>query len=251
VTKTAFPISMLLLSWQVPCAAESRVTEHAQQPPPPPALELPLISGAVHLGLLSFGRGGLRNECAGECTGFAANSASYSDDVAVGLGADAFVNVYDLVRIGPALFYTFPNNVQIDATNTDVEVGSDLAIDLAVEVAPRITREVRLLPRVQAGATILFPGSDLRRILSVLSADCPTGTPGCNSIEAPYVGYNLGAGVGALYRPHPRFGLRADLLVQYYSVRLYEVDASLFTRPIHVSETVDGGRLFLMLGAEF
>lgn len=214
-------------------------------------LELPLISGAFHLGLLSYGRGALQNECSGACTGFAANSASYGHGVAFGMGADAFVNIHDLIRVGPALFYTFPNQVQVDGTTADFAVGSDLSVDVAAEVAPRVTDNLRILPRIQAGATILFPGSDLERRLSASSADCPTGTPGCNSIEAPYVGFNLGAGLGALYRLHSRFGLRADLLVQYYSVRLYEVEAQLFAQPIRVSETLEGARLFLMLGAEF
>jgi hypothetical protein len=167
------------------------------------------------------------------------------------MGADAFVNIHDLIRVGPALFYTFPNHVQVDGTTADFAVGSDLSVDVAAEVAPRVTDNLRIVPRIQAGATILFPGSDLERALSAISADCPTGTPGCNSIEAPYVGFNLGAGLGALYRLHPRFGLRADLLVQYYSVRLYEVEAQLFAQPIRVSETLEGARLFLMLGAEF
>jgi hypothetical protein len=34
-------------------------------------------------------------------------------------------------------------------------------------------------------------------------------------------------------------------------VRLYEVKASLFGQPIDVTETLEGARLFLMLGAEF
>jgi hypothetical protein len=249
--KLAFSTSTLLLSWQTPCWAESGVTTPSRKQLPPPALELPLISAGVHLGLLSYGRGALQNECAGSCTGFAANSTSYGHGVAFGMGADAFVNIEDLVRVGPSLFYTFPNHVQIDGTTSDFAVGSDLAVDLAVEVAPRITRALRVLPRIQAGATILFPGSDLSRVVSALSADCPAGTPGCNGIDAPYVGYNLGAGLGALYRLYPRLGLRADILVQYYSVRLYEVDATLFGQPIHVSDTLDGGRLFFMLGAEY
>lgn len=249
--KLALPTSLLLLSWPAPCAAESFAAKPAEHNPAPPELALPLISGALHLGLLSFGSGGKRNDCTGGCTGFASDSASYDHDVAFGIGADGFVNIHDLIRVGPSFFYTFPNQVQIDGTKTDFAVGSDLAVDIAVEAAPRVAHNVRLLPRIQAGATILFPGGDLERTLSMLAADCPTGTPGCNSIEAPYVGYNLGGGVGALYRIHPHFGLRFDVLLQYYSVRLYEVKASLFGQPIDVAETLEGARLFLMLGAEF
>ena len=249
--RLAFTTSALLLWWQVPCSAQSAGATPTREQLPPPALELPLISAAVHLGLLAYGRGGLQNECEGSCAGFAANSVSYGHGVAFGIGADGFVNIHDLVRIGPALFYTFPNHVQVDGSTRDFAVGSDLAVDLAVELAPRVTSALRVLPRLQAGATILFPGSDLERVLSAQEANCPTGTPGCNSIEAPYVGYNLGAGVGALYRLYPHLALRADILFQYYSVRLSELDASLFAQPIHVSETLDGARLFFMLGAEY
>jgi hypothetical protein len=212
---------------------------------------LPFVAGALHIGLVPWGRGEDKNGCSGACMGFAPDNASYEHAVAFGVGADALFTLFDVLRLGPSLFYVFPNHVDIDGAKGHFGIGSDLGVDLTVEGALSVAPKVRIVPRVQSGATILFPGGELEQWLNLVHSACVDAARGCDTPTAARVGWNVGVGVGALYFLSDRFRLRADVLAQYYSVRMYNVGAPLLGNTIDVSETLFGGRLFFMLGAEY
>ncbi|HEX4335923.1 MAG TPA: hypothetical protein VH062_08420 [Polyangiaceae bacterium] len=251
------PLALVLLGAARSLAADGDAAPSSAKPEPARAAPVaadrrfPFIAGALRLGLLPYGRGEEKNGCSGACMGFAPADASYRHGVAFGVGAEAFVTFLDVLRVGPSLFYVLPTHVDIDGAPGHFGVGSDLGIDLAVEAAPRIFTNLRVVPRLQGGATVLFPDGELSKSLSQLREYCPADASGCSGLSGAHVGWNIGAGVGALYFLTDRIRLRADLLVQYYSVHLYNISATLFANPIDVSETLSGARSFILLGAEY
>ncbi len=212
---------------------------------------LPFVAPVLRLGLLAYGRGEEKNGCSGACTGFAPDNASYSHGPALGVGAEALFTVLGQWRFGPSLFYVLPNHVDIDGASGSFGVGSDLTLDVAAEFAPRVAPRFRILPRIQGGLLVLFPGGALGSSLDALRADCPSNIRGCSSVGDTVVGWNLAVGAGALYSALPHLRLRVDVLAQYYSVGLYDIGASLLSKPIDVSERLSGGRLFVTVGAEY
>ena len=233
----------------VPCFAAGDASDAAGTGTAAP--RIPFVAPVVHLGLLPYGRGQDENGCSGACAGFAANDASYQHGVAFGFGAEALFTVLDVLRFGPSLFYVLPNHVDLDGAKDHFGVGSDLGIDLVVEAAPAVTRTLRLVPRLQGGITVLFPGGQLAQDLDAVRAVCPDGASGCDGVTGAHVGFNIGVGVGALYTFSEHLRFRADLLVQYYTVNLYSVGARLLGNGIDVSERLSGGRSFILLGAEY
>src|SRR5260221_4018880 len=251
--KALFRMGILLLpmaaspspAW---AASDARPASDAAADPPPE--ELPMIALLPRLGALSYGRGAEQNVCAGACGGFAPVDASYAHRPALVFGADALFTPLAPLRFGPSVLYVLPTSVSLDGASDTFGIGSDLSLDVAVEVAPRVGPSVWLFARALGGSTILIPASDLRSRLNELRAVCPSGARGCDTLEGARLGWNAGLGIGALYAIGRALRLRADLLGQYYTVSLYEVEARLFLSPITVSERLSGARLFVMAGVE-
>lgn len=214
--------------------------------------DLPFVAPVLRLGLLAYGRGEEKNGCSGACAGFAPDNASYSHGPALGVGGEALFTVFERWRFGPSLFYVLPNHVDIDGASGSFGIGSDLTLDVATEFAPRVATRFRILPRIQGGLLVLFPGGELESSLDEARAGCPSNVVhGCSSVGDTRVGWNLAVGAGALYSALPHLRVRADVLAQYYSVGLYDVSSTLGRNPIDVSEHLSGGRLFVTVGAEY
>lgn len=84
---------------------------------------------------------------------------------------------------------------------------------------------------------------------NVTKNDCTNSAmSGCDSVDNPHLGYNLGLGFGAMFAVSPSVRLRVDTLYQYYSINLYNVSAT----DANATLTLDasGSRYFLFAGME-
>jgi len=215
----------------------------------PPRIEVPFFSLGARLGIVPWGTGARKNECAGPCAIFAPDDTAYSHLPAFVVGLDALFRVFDRLRFGVSVLYVPASSIRPAGTSEHFKVGSDVDIDAVAEVVIRATPSVWILPRLQGGPLVLSPGGDLRTTLDSVRADCSGLAQGCDSLTGAYTGWNIAVGGGALWVSTERFRLRADVFFQYYSVPLYSITASLATEPIEVSERLTGGRAFLTIGA--
>jgi hypothetical protein len=212
--------------------------------------EVPFFSLGARLGVVPWGTGEQKNECAGPCAMFAPDDATYSHLPAFVVGVDALFGAFDRFRFGLGVLYVPTSSIRLAGASRHFEVGSDVDIDAVAEGVVRATPRVWILPRLQGGLLVLSPGGDLRTTLDGLHRDCSGLAQGCDSLTGAYTGWNLAAGGGALWVSSERLRVRADLLFQYYSVPLYTITGTLAGEPIEVSERLAGGRMFLTIGAE-
>jgi hypothetical protein len=217
--------------------------------------EKPLKSFSVGLkaGLMMGGSG--TNKCtSGDCSLIDSNNeVGYTHKVSGGFGADFLWKIGSLVRLGPGAFFVFPSSIERDTpASSSYEVGSDLSIDFVLELAPRVSSAVWLVPRAEIGGTALFPSGDLDNDLRTLRDLCnQSGASGCESVGGVRFGGNGGLGFGALFGVGESVRLRADLLAQLYVVNIYSAQLPSSIGGGNVSRSVGGSRFFLKGGVEF
>jgi hypothetical protein len=83
----------------------------------------------------------------------------------------------------------------------------------------------------------------------VRGEDC-AGEASCPIPSGARLGWNVAFGAGGFFRVHPRLRVRLDALLEYYSISLYTLQASLFRNSIEVHESLSGARLIFTLGLE-
>jgi len=224
-------------------------------PEPAPAVprdeyKIKTFSFVPRIGLQAGGSGTLERKCEGSsCISPTSASADYDMKSAFAVGADFMFKVGDLVRMGPGLLYTNTMDVKGDGATSSDELGSIVDLNFVFELVPRVSPTVWLVPRAQLGLSFLNTSGATMDSQNVTKNDCTNSAmSGCDSVDNPHLGYNLGLGFGAMFAVSPSVRLRVDTLYQYYSINLYNVSAT----DANATLTLDasGSRYFLFAGME-
>lgn len=238
-----------------PAGATMNLETPAPAPLPAEEAKIKTFSFVPRIGLQLGGSGTWEDSCDGsDCGNYQNSSLDYDMKTAFAIGADFMFKLGDLFRIGPGLLYTNTMDVKPSGDSSSHEMGSTVDVNFVAEVIPRVSPTVWLVPRVQLGVTVLNASGDsagdLQNTLNGMKATCEatSGITGCDSLNNPHVGVNLGLGFGAMFAVGPTIRLRVDTLYQYYSVSLYSLGASGYNATD--SGTASGGRYFLLAGME-
>jgi hypothetical protein len=211
--------------------------------------KLPKFSVPIRPALLLQGKGEVDDSCDGECTGIATGSTDFQNHLTFGLNVDFMGTVGRLVRLGLGFFYVAPYGVDLESVDENYEFGSDLSMNFVFELTPRIAPGVWLVPRVQAGFTLLFPAGDFADELERLADLCEAASLGdCGKIEGMKPGLNLGVGFGGVFAVSESLALRADLLLQGYVINLFTLEPD--TPDATLSRNIAGHRFFVLAGVE-
>jgi hypothetical protein len=211
--------------------------------------KLPKFSVPIRPAIALQGTGAVDDSCDGECAGIPTGRTDFQHHVAFGLSVDFMGTVGRMVRMGLGLFYVFPYQVDLDGRDDSYALGSDLSTDFVFELTPRLAPGVWLVPRVQAGLTLLFPGGDFADELEQLADLCDrTSARDCGKIEGIKPGLNLGVGFGGLFAVSESIAFRADLLFQGYVINVFTLEPD--SPNATISRNIEGTRLFVLAGVE-
>lgn len=223
--------------------------------PPPPDEELTDFTLNLRIGATLTGAARDSMSCEGsDCLDAATGSDAFTHRQALVLGAEFLWQPDPLVRLGPQVLFT--NRTELDYDDAPgnsspaVNAGSMLSFDLVVELSPRLSPKVWLLGHAKAGLSVLYPSSDLERYTATLRDDCEaSGTlTGCESLDGARLGPNLGIGLGGLFSITPIVRLRADAVLEAYTLSLANIEAA--EGRASLEEDLYGGRLMLLGGVE-
>jgi hypothetical protein len=230
--------------------------------PPAPEAKIKVFSFVPRVGLQLGGGGTFKQGCDGNaCTlaGVDTVSTDYSLETAFAIGADFLFKVHDLVRIGPGIFHTFTTKAT-PSGQASQETGSFTELNFVGEVTPRVSPIVWLIPRLQVGMAMFNASGPFGDLLTAQKNQCSTDAAdasaaggsitGCDSFGNPHVGYDIGAGFGAMFAVGPTIRLRTDFLYEYYSVGVGEESASAGSDSLTLNWRLSGSRYFLLAGME-
>ncbi|MGC4067776.1 MAG: hypothetical protein QM784_24620 [Polyangiaceae bacterium] len=264
----ASTLALALLSFassQVAFGQET-VQEQPADPPrssaPPPTApatgsarnkeELPRFALALKTGLATFGSGLDRLECSGaDCNGLAAGERDYQFRPSPVIALGAYYQPTALVRTGPALSYGFQQSVTFNSSNGHTELGNLLTLGFSLELTPRLSRKLWLVPELQLSYALLFPGGEFERQLDRWQTSCGQSfaTFDCGSLKGSRSGFHAALGLGLLYAAAPSVRLRIDVLAEYYYFPLLDLSAA--NADIELTEHTSGIRQVLLAGLEF
>jgi hypothetical protein len=235
------------------------------EPPPPgaPAPAAPAAprerSGFVGLARIGFvltGGGEGEQECDGPdaiCAAVGEDRQDYDDESGLVLGADFMGYLTPNLRLGAGLLYVVDSSIQIDGSDQELDLGSDLSLQIVVEGLLDVGPQTALALRGQGGMLLLFPDDDLEDIISLLEQDCETvqGAGGsCDVKDGPFVGWTVGAGFGVVH-DIDRVALRADLMLQFYGLSTTGQEANFAGDDIETTIGFSGHRVLVAGGLEF
>ncbi len=182
---------------------------------------------------------------------------SHHDTSPLLIGADLLYHVTPQLRIGASALWN--PNTEIEATTSvgsvPFKMGEELALDATLEHLFADSKTGSLFYRVMIGPSLLVAGGDLANGVKDEKDACRTLLKVCEFDSGIFPGYNLGAGLGALF-PMGGSALRTDLLLNYVSVPFrhvqatVEIPSSRRTADATVDEAATFTRLWFMVGAE-
>jgi hypothetical protein len=214
--------------------------------------ELRRFALGISVGLGPYGAGTYRSSCEGaECGATTAGVRRYSHDTEEILILQGFYQPFGFLRFGPVIGLSTATRAKFTDVNpkTSLTFGNIFSFDLAVEATPRVGNRVWLLPRVQAGLLLLPPSDALKSRFDSYRVACNNGGfRGCDSLDAPKLGFNLGLGFGVLLAANENFRFRFDALGEYYSLRLFRLEAG--SAATTYGESINGARLGILIGME-
>lgn len=223
----------------------------AAQTAPVEEAKIKTFSFVPRIGIQIGGGGTFEDKCDGsDCGNYVNTSTDYDLKTAFAIGADFMFKIGDLFRIGPGLLYTHTMDEKESGASSSTELGSIVDVNFVAEVVPRVSPTVWLVPRVQFGLSMLNTSGTFKTRQDAMKTSCTSteGETGCDSIDNPHMGYNLGLGFGVMFAAGPTVRFRVDTLYQYYSLSLY----SLGVTGLNATESgsASGSRYFLLAGIE-
>jgi len=182
--------------------------------------------------------------------------ASHHDTSSLLIGADLLYHVTPQLRIGASALWNPNTEVEFTssvATAVPFKMGQELALDATLEHVFADNKTGSLFYRFMIGPSLLVAGGDLENAVKDQKDACRTLLKVCEFDSGIFPGYNLGAGLGALF-PMGGSALRTDLLLNYVSVPFRHVQATVeelrTTSDATVDESASFTRLWFMVGAE-
>jgi hypothetical protein len=220
---------------------------------PPPVERGPNISRfsfGVRLGAQIMNSSTASEDCSGSCAGFVAASTDYSISTAPALGLDFLVRVGEILRIGPSLVYTHKMDYE-PSTGASREFGSLSTLNGAAEVVARVAPKVWLVPRIELGLMAYNATGAAAEAESNAKAQCaPRSSTGCDGIESPHFGFDLGGSFGVMFAVSTHVRIRFDAVAQYYSFDLGDSTESLNAQNRTITDNMSGSRYLVFGGFE-
>jgi len=227
-------------------------------PPPKPRGEtIKTFSFVPRLGVQVGGGGSVDGECAGSlCATATSVSHDYDLSSAFAISFDFLFKAGKLVRLGPGLMYTHTMDIQYSGSSVHTELGNLTDIDAVLELIPQVGPSVWLVPRFQLGLTS-FNASGTAETgekedkASCLASSSSVTFSGCDSIDSPHIGYNIGTGFGVLIGTGSAVRFRIDTLLNYYSFGVEEGSATdSYGATATFKTSLSGTRYLLLAGLE-
>lgn len=205
--------------------------------------------GIARAGFVLGGGGEAETECDGDCTGFLSGDEDYDDESGFVLGMDFMGHLNHNLRLGGGFMF-FPSSELDFDDGGDYEVGSDLAAQFVIEGVFDVSPVVALAVRGQIGAMFLFPDDDLEDDVDAAETACEALPGSCDVDDGPYVGFTFGGGGGAIFDVGA-VALRADLILQWYTINVGTVEYDGPATSAEVYTNVSGTRVIFAGGIEF
>jgi hypothetical protein len=228
----------------------------------PPARAVPreeqikTFSFAPRLGVQLLGKGTAEGQCSGSlCAPPTSASDDYDLSSAVATSFDFLFKVGNLVRLGPGLMYTHTMDAQRSGASAHTELGNFTDLDFVVELIPRVSPTVWLIPRLQLGLMAYNASGTAEDGENASQSACNTNTgfsrTGCDSYKSPHIGFNAGLGFGVMFAAGSTVRVRIDALSEYYTFKLHETTATTSDgRTASMTASTSGERYLLLAGIE-
>lgn len=234
-------------------------TERMDLETEPPARAVPreaqikTFAFVPRIGVQLLGSGSVEGQCSGSLCATGSDSIDYDLSNAVAISFDFLFKVGDLLRLGPGLTYTHTMDWQPSEGSSHTEMGNLTDLNFVLELIPRVSPTVWLVPRLQLGLTAFNASGTAETSERTSKADCSsssTSPSGCDSIESPHLGFNIGAGFGVLFATGSAVRVRIDMLADYYKFNLFDVTETSSSGTAHMTATASGVRYLLLAGIE-
>jgi hypothetical protein len=238
----------------------------APAPPPPAQFAVPerrkrkTAALVLRLGYAAAGSGTLelQGECDGACPFSPVTDDARADPAgAFGFGLEMLSAPHEMLRLGTAFHFVPSLAVDTDvsqqpAADSDRHLGSDLSWTFDFEVQIGTGEGVAAAMRARIGPWFIFPAGALRRDKEAFDSLCddPTVATDCNPSRLTRVGWTYGMGAGPVFELSAESRLRADLILQYYSAKLFGFEGEGPGWTGRQSYWYDGYRFWLSLAIE-
>lgn len=205
----------------------------------------------MSFGFVLGGSGELSGDCSGPGCGGASSRTDYSDEPGFQLGFDVLGYLSPSFRLGGGAL--FLPQVEYDADpGGSATFGMELSPVFIAEGLFDVGATSAITLRGFAGPLILFPRGDLQDSIDNFEDQCNASATltKCDVTGGPYLGFTIGAAVGALFET-PSIGIRPALTFQYTNVSVAPTDVEVNGLRAETTSNLSGLRYILGVGLEF
>lgn len=177
------------------------------------------------------------------------------DSSSVLVGADLLYHATPSLRVGGSALWNPASEISVTDSSAPFRLGAEISADVTLEHVFAESKSTGLFYRVMAGPTLLLTGGDLEVAVEREKKLCRELLKLCEIDSGPFLGYNVAAGIGALF-PVDKSALRFDLLLNYVTLPFRHIQATAedqdrrTTADADTKEEAAFVRLWLSVGTE-